>query len=47
MHTYLSFTDIIDKFYISIGACLGTSMDREGWWATSIGLQKSWTGLSD
>ena len=47
MHTYLSFTDIIDKFYISIGACLGNSMDREGWWATSIGLQKSWTGLSD
>ena len=28
-------------------SCLENPMDRAGWWATSIGLQKSWTGLRD
>ena len=27
--------------------CLGSSMDRGGWWATVHGVAKSWTQLSD
>ena len=28
-------------------SCLGNSMDREAWWATVHGVEKSWTRLSD
>ena len=42
--------------YLSIGeghgsplqySCLENSMDREAWWATVLGIAKSWTRLSD
>ena len=27
--------------------CLGNHMDRGAWWATVLGVTKSWTGLSN
>ena len=28
-------------------SCLENPMDREAWWATVHGVEKSWTGLSN
>ena len=28
-------------------SCLGNPMDRGAWWATVLGVAKSWTQLSD
>ena len=28
-------------------SCLDNSMDREAWWATVLGIAKSWTRLRD
>ena len=28
-------------------SCLGNSMDRAAWWATVLGVTKSWTQLSN
>ena len=33
--------------YLLQYSCLENSMDREAWWATVLGVAKSWKQLSD